>query len=236
MATVLIDHFSVGHHEVFTSISYGTAYDWKQWSSGSNAAGKWSMYIAFSVSAAKTVKYVTFEITTQNNVGDPICCEVTKKSKQYLKFTGPITTSNTKIAFWDLLVYYSGNLRLLFGPATLSYSDGTSEEVDIILKEKINNVEYFKHYENELDRATVARGMGSYYKPKEYKAPQQFVFSKKVQDNMYSYATGWTGLFIGILAAITAASYYENNKGMFWVGIVITVLSIGLLLYLKFKK
>ena len=166
MASVTIEHFSIGHYDTFVRADYGGyASESKYWSSGPDEAHGWEIYLEYSISATKNVNYVVFEITTQNSVGDDVYCEISRQSKQRLKATGPFSSGKKKVGYWDNLCYYSGSLYLLFGNATLYYSDGTTETVSINLSDKRNHLEYFRHYQKEQGRAYISPG----YKPKEYK-------------------------------------------------------------------
>lgn len=164
MASVTVEHFSLGHYDTYFRASYGSGYEYQSWASGSDSAGKWNIYLAYRVYASKTVNYVIFEVATRNRVNDDVYDEITKNTRQRLKATGPFSSNKLETNCWNLC-YYSGDLYVAFGNATLYYSDGTTETVSINLLDKRDNADYFRHNENEQGYAKSISG----YKPKEYK-------------------------------------------------------------------
>ena len=164
MASVTVEHFSLGHHDSYIKASYGSAFEYQSWASGPNSSGGWSIYLELCVNAVKKVNCVIIDITTRNKEGDDVYCQIGKVAKHRLEATGPFTVGERKKMYWEDFCYYPGDLYIMFGYATLMYNDGTSEEIDIKLLNKTNSVNYFLKHEigGKENQKSITRGKASF--------------------------------------------------------------------------
>lgn len=95
-----------------------------------NSAGGVDLFIGFKNASDKVIKYIYFSVTPYNAVGDPVSCEITRKSLIRTKSTGPFNKGEglkgNNSGYWECAWYNYHIDSLMLSEVFIEYMDGTS--------------------------------------------------------------------------------------------------------------
>lgn len=107
-----------------------------------NSAGGVDLFVAFENNSDKVIKYITFKVTPYNAVGDPVNCEIRRKSTFGAKSTGPYAKGEGLKGddrYWENAWYSYQIETLQLDKIEIEYMDGTSV---ILIDKDLEYVQY----------------------------------------------------------------------------------------------
>lgn len=111
-----------GHEEEGTYGSY--------WSDNPNSADGVSVCFSFTNLTGKTIKYANFWFVPYNRVNDPVSCEITGKSRNGVRYTGPLSPYGSYEGAIFTNAWYNRTItRVKLLEVYVEYMDGSSEVI-----------------------------------------------------------------------------------------------------------
>ncbi|MBR0156619.1 MAG: hypothetical protein IJM20_03750 [Clostridia bacterium] len=104
--------------------------DYEGWHSGPNSAGGVDVGFAIKNLGEKTIKYAGIFCIPYNAVGDAVTCDVSGKSEDGVKFTGPLAPGETAFnKLWSNAWYNHSITTVKVSKVELIYMDETTETI-----------------------------------------------------------------------------------------------------------
>jgi len=97
-----------------------------------NSAAGVNLYIDYRNIGTEKIKYITFGVVPYNRVDDPVSCNITRKSLQYCKITGPIDIGIDLNACFENVWYNSTISYAKIQSIEITYMDNTKKTIDNI--------------------------------------------------------------------------------------------------------
>lgn len=108
-----------------------------------NSAGGVDLFIGFENKSEKVIKYITFDVIPYNAVGDPVKCDIRRRSLFGAKSTGPYNIGEglegDYSGYWENAWYNYHVETLSLNEINIEYMDGTTVTLS---GEELNYVQY----------------------------------------------------------------------------------------------
>ncbi|MBE6636358.1 MAG: hypothetical protein E7618_00980 [Ruminococcaceae bacterium] len=100
------------------------------WCAGPNSAGGVSVKWSFKNLADKPIKYASFWFTPMNAVGDAVTCRITSKSKNGVRYTGPLAPGASNFnSLFENAWYNNSITSVRLDSVYIEYMDGSKEDI-----------------------------------------------------------------------------------------------------------